>query len=84
MASVQSLLSCCNYFYLQPCYDKTIAGPRGKIPWIEYNGLVMSDSQLIINYLNKEFNIDLNRHLSPKDKATAWAIQKWMEEFIYW
>ena len=44
----------------------------------------MADSQLIINFLNKEYNVDLNKHLSPKEKATAWAIQKWLEEFTYW
>ena len=44
----------------------------------------MGDSQLIIQYFNKELNIDLNKHLSPKDKATSWAIQKLLEEFTYW
>ena len=70
--------------FLQPSYDTEIGGPRRKIPWIEYNDLVLSDSQLIVNYLNKEFNVDLNSKLSPKEKATAWAIQKWLEEFTYW
>ena len=68
----------------QPCYDETVGGPRKKIPWIEYNGTVMSDSQHIIDYLNKKFNRDLNKHLSPKERATAWAIQKWLEESTYW
>ena len=69
---------------LQSSYDNAIAGPRHKIPWIEYNGQIMSDSQLIINYLNKEFNVSLNSHLTPRENATAWAIQKWLEEFTYW
>ena len=69
----------------EPCYSLTFdSGPKNKIPWIEYNGITMGDSQLIIQYLNKELNIDLNKHLSLKDKATAWAIQKWLEEFTYW
>lgn len=59
-------------------------GPKNKIPWIEYNGVTMGDSQLTIQYLNKELNIDLNKHLSPAERATAWAIQKWLEEFTYW
>ena len=61
-----------------------MGGPQGKIPWIEYNDTVMSDSQHIINFLNKEFNIDLNKHLTPPERAKAWAIQKWLEEFTYW
>ena len=61
----------------EPCYSQVAeAGPTNKIPWIEYNGVTMGDSQLIIQYLNKELNNDLNKHLSPKDKAAAWAIQK--------
>ena len=58
--------------------------PKGKVPWIEYNGIEMGDSQLIIEFLNKEFNVDLNKHLTVKERATAWAIQKWLEEFTYW
>lgn len=69
----------------EPYYSPTGGdAPKSKVPWIEYNGVTMGDSQLIIQYLNKELNIDLNRHLSPKDTATAWAIQKWLEEFTYW
>ena len=59
-------------------------GPKGNVPWIEYNGIEMGDSQLIIEFLNKEFNVDLNKHLTAKERATAWAIQKWLEEFTYW
>ena len=44
----------------------------------------MGDSQFIINYLNKEFNVDLNKHITPHEGAMAWAIQKWLEEFTYW
>lgn len=59
-------------------------GPKGKIPWIEYNGVTMGDSQLIIEYLEKEFKVSLNSHLTPEERALAWAIQKWLEEWTYW
>ena len=72
------------HFQFQPSYDTAMSGPRAKIPWIEYNDIVMSDSQHIIDFLNKKFNIELNKHLSPKERATAWAVQKWLEEFTYW
>ena len=58
--------------------------PKDKVPWIEYNGTAMGDSQLIIDYLNKEFKVNLNKGLDPYQRATAWAIQKWLEEFTYW
>ncbi|XP_053381762.1 uncharacterized protein LOC123540858 [Mercenaria mercenaria] len=66
-------------------------GPKNKTPWIEYNGIAMGDSQLIIEYFNKKFDIDMNSHLKytywyvyKQERATAWAIQKWLEEYTYW
>ncbi|XP_060592796.1 failed axon connections homolog [Ruditapes philippinarum] len=59
-------------------------GPKGKVPWIEYNGTTMGDSHMIIEMLNKEFKIDMDSHLSEYEKAVAWAIQKWIEEYMYW
>ena len=58
--------------------------PKGKSPWIEYNGMAIGDSQLIIEFLEKEFNIDMNSHLSTEEKGMAWSIQKWLEEWTYW
>lgn len=59
-------------------------GPKNKTPWIEYNGVTMGDSQLIMQYFNKTFNVDMNSHLSKEERAIAWAIQKWLEEYTYW
>lgn len=59
-------------------------GPKKKIPWIEYNGITMGDSQLIIEYLENAMNINMDCHLTTQEKAHAWAIQKWLEEFMYW
>lgn len=68
----------------EPFYNPYGGGPKGKVPWIEYNGTTVADSQFAIQFLNKEFSVDLNKHLSLKERATAWAIQKWLEEFTYW
>lgn len=35
------------------------------------------------NNLKKEFNVDLNQIVLSKDRAIAWAIQKWLEEFTF-
>ncbi|KAH3710597.1 failed axon connections homolog [Dreissena polymorpha] len=59
-------------------------GPKKKTPWIEYNGKTISDSQHIIEFLQQEFSVDLNAHLTSKERAHAWSIQKWLEEFTYW
>ena len=59
-------------------------GPNKKYPWIEYNGTAVTDSQLIIEFLNKTLKVDLDAHLSRKDKAMGWAVQRWFEESTYW
>ncbi|XP_052798972.1 failed axon connections homolog [Mya arenaria] len=61
-----------------------VMGPKQKIPWIEYNGTTMGDSQLIIEFLEREMGVGLNSHLAKRDRAIAWAVQKWLEEFTYW
>ncbi|XP_070540923.1 failed axon connections homolog [Ptychodera flava] len=58
--------------------------PKKKTPWITFNGVVISDSSFIIEFLNDKFNVDLNKHLSPSQRATARAFQKMVEEELYW
>ncbi|XP_077994953.1 failed axon connections homolog [Glandiceps talaboti] len=58
--------------------------PKGKTPWIEFNGEVKSDSNFIIEFLNDTFQVDLNHHLSPSERAMARAFQKMAEENLYW
>ena len=58
--------------------------PKNKTPWIMYNGEVVSDSQFIIEFLNKKFDIDLSKHLTSKEKALAHAMRKMIEESFYW
>ncbi|XP_070539584.1 failed axon connections homolog [Ptychodera flava] len=62
----------------------TKTSSKGKIPWIEFNGEVVNDTSFIIDFLNKKFNVDLNSHLSPTDRAIARAFQKMVEENLFW
>ncbi|XP_041361937.1 failed axon connections homolog [Gigantopelta aegis] len=57
---------------------------KGKIPWMTCNGKVVADSQLCIDFLNKEMGIDLSAHLTPEERAIARAFQKMVEENSYW
>ncbi|XP_053400984.1 failed axon connections homolog isoform X2 [Mercenaria mercenaria] len=59
-------------------------GPKGKSPWIEYNGVVLGDSQLIMSYLSEQLEINLNMSLSKEQRATARAFQKMVDEYMYW
>ena len=71
------------YFSLQNCHDGN-KGSKGKLTWIEYNDHEVNDSEFIIEFLNKEFNVDLNTHLTAEQKGVGRAIQKMVEENTYW
>ncbi|XP_071092125.1 failed axon connections homolog [Haliotis cracherodii] len=58
--------------------------PKGKFPWIEYNGQPIGDSTLCIQFLNQKLEVDLNKHLSPADKGVAQAMQVMTEEHLCW
>ena len=58
--------------------------PKKKSPWITYNGVDIGDSQLCIEFLMKEFNVDLSAHLSALEKSQARAYLKLIEESMRW
>ena len=64
-------------------YSLTMSS-KGKMPWIEYNGQSVSDSNFCIRFLTKEFGIDVDKHLSDTEKATAHCILTAIEENTYW
>ncbi|KAK3087891.1 hypothetical protein FSP39_012144 [Pinctada imbricata] len=59
-------------------------GPKDKWPWIEYNDEVVADSAFIIKFINKTFNVDLDKGFNEEELATAHALRKMMEENTYW
>ena len=57
---------------------------KGKYTWIEYNGEEVADSEFCIEYLNKKFEIDLDKNFTPRETGAARAFQKMIEENTYW
>ena len=57
---------------------------KGKMPWIEYNGQSIADSNFCIRFLSKEFNVDVDSHLSKTERALAHCIITSLEENTYW
>ncbi|CAI9720807.1 Hypothetical predicted protein [Octopus vulgaris] len=57
---------------------------KGKLPWIEHNGVVVEDTQFCIDYLNNSFNVDLNEKLSPYERSLSRAFQVMIEENTTW
>ena len=76
------------YFRMADLHYSVIESPqnssKGKTPFILFNGKEIPDSTFIINFLNKEFNVDLNSSLTESEKATSLAFQRLCEENLYW
>jgi glutathione S-transferase len=59
-------------------------GPKGKAPWIEHDGRKIGDSTFIILYLKETLGIDPDAHLTLAEKGMALAIQRLVDENLYW
>lgn len=59
-------------------------GPKKKAPWIEHEGRKIGDSSFIIDYLKQRFERDPDAHLDARQRATGVAIQRLIEENLYW
>ena len=58
-------------------------GPKGKSPWIEVGSTRMGDSTLIIAHLAERFDIDLDAHVAPGQRALTVAVQRMLEEHYH-
>ena len=67
----------------EPDFEKPM-GPKGKSPWITFNGKDIADSQLSIETIMPELGKEIDPHLSVEDKAIARALMVTVEERLYW
>lgn len=58
--------------------------PKGKLPYIEDSGTLIADSTLIRLHLEKKYSVDFDRGLSTHDRGVAWAVEKMLEDHLYW
>lgn len=58
--------------------------PKGKVPFIEFEGQKLGDSTHIIDFLRKRFGDPLDSRLTPEQRAQGWALQRMLEEGTYW
>lgn len=57
--------------------------PKGKLPYIEDGDLKLADSRFIIRYLKTNYK-DLDGELNPAESALALAMQRLIEEHLFW
>jgi glutathione S-transferase len=58
--------------------------PKGKLPLIVDDGQTIADSSFIRFHLEAKHGIDFDKGLSPAEKGVCWAVEKMLEEQLYW
>ncbi len=58
--------------------------PKGKLPYLDDMGRLVADSTLIRWHIEKTYHIDFDEGLSPAERGTAWAVEKLLEDNLYW
>ena len=61
-----------------PTMDTSVS-PSDRVPCIVYNGQTMTDSQIIIEFLTKEFNIMLDADLTHEQQRDSFALRRIVE-----
>lgn len=58
--------------------------PKGKLPLIDDSGTIIPDSSFIRLHLEKQYGIDFDKGLTREQRGQAWAIDKMLEDHLYW
>jgi glutathione S-transferase len=58
--------------------------PKGQIPFIDASGVRIGDSTFIRGFLERTYGIDFDEGLTPEQRATAWAVERMMENHFGW
>ena len=61
-----------------------LKAPKGKLPWIDDDGVRVADTSFIIDHLKRKYGDPLDAGLSPTLRAQATAFQRLFEENLYW
>lgn len=59
-------------------------GPKGKLPAIRDDGMLIGDSELIRSHIERKYGVDFDRGLDDAARATAHAFARMLEERTYW
>src|SRR4051812_13791909 len=59
-------------------------GPKGKLPFMDDGGTVVTDTTFIRAHIERKYGFDFDRSLDPVERAEAWAIERMIEDHLYW
>lgn len=57
--------------------------PNGKLPFIDDDGVVVSDSTFIRAHVERKYALDLDAGLDARQRAQAWTIERLLEDHLY-
>lgn len=58
--------------------------PKGKLPYIKDDGVLIADSAHIRWHLEAKYNIDFSPGLTSQQRAISTALERMCEEHLYW
>jgi glutathione S-transferase len=58
--------------------------PKGKLPYVDDDGIVVADSTFIRWHIEKKHGVDFDQGLDAGQRATGWAFEKMAEDHLYW
>jgi glutathione S-transferase len=59
-------------------------GPKGKLPFIRDGERVIGDSTFIRAHIEHSCGVDLEAGLDARQRAAGWAIERMLEDHLYW
>ncbi|MFW6077727.1 MAG: glutathione S-transferase family protein [Hyphomicrobiales bacterium] len=69
--------------YEQVIEDDPRKGPKKKNPWIEVDGELIGDTEVIIDLLSQRHKVDMDDGLSPEQRAVGYAWRRAFEEHFH-
>jgi glutathione S-transferase len=58
--------------------------PKGKLPVIDDAGEIVADTTFIRRHVERKYGFDFDRGLDPAERAEAWAVERMLEDHLYW
>jgi glutathione S-transferase len=58
--------------------------PKGKLPFIEDGDKLVADSTFIREHIEQTYGVDLDRNPTGAQRALSWAIERMLEDHLYW
>lgn len=84
-AKVQIYLRLCDLPHRAvPTILNALRAPRGKLPFIDDDGMIIADSHNIVEHLKQKHGDRLDAQLSPEAVALGHVVSRMVEEGLYW